>query len=216
MIKNLLRTNVQAFAATLAGCDSITLAHFENDHDERDLDKARLARNQLILLRDESSLQRVQDPCRGSYAIEALTDAVARGAWTFVQDVEERGGIVNALDDGFIQDRIAASSGRRRAAFATGSRTLVGTSRFVDARFQKTDRPTLDAESIQHHMFAYLARRLLLLCDRAIVSGSGVWLKLATRDRQQRADENKASLKFAKFFPSKESILKRCPDGETD
>lgn len=152
---NLLRSNLQAFIASLSGCDSITISPFDTTHDEQ---AHALARNQLILLREESMMQRVQDPCGGSYTIESLTDRLARNAWSLVQEIQSHGGMYAALD-GFVQSQIAASGTRRRQNLETRSRTLVGINRFADPKYRKGELTLPDSESIRRAHTEYLANR---------------------------------------------------------
>lgn len=156
---NLLRTGLHGFAATLANCDSITLAAFDQSRDEGAEFAQSLARNQQILLREESHLHRVQDPCGGSYSVESLTDAIGREAWKVVAEIEAEGGILCALRAGTIQARVRASADLRRDDFQHRRRTLVGINRFVEPGISRAECPEPDFRQIQEALDEYLDGR---------------------------------------------------------
>jgi methylmalonyl-CoA mutase len=124
---NLVRATVEAFAAAIGGADAIAIA----PHDGGTQASARWARNVSHVLRHEVHLDRVDDPTAGSGAIEALTEAIARAAWSRVQAIEEGGGIVAALRTGELQARVAATASARGEAVAQGKTPLVGVSKFA-------------------------------------------------------------------------------------
>lgn len=78
---NLLRTQTEAMSAALAGVDSITVTPFDKVYQNPDEFSERLARNQQLLLKEESHLDKVVDPAAGSYYVENLTVAIAQQAW---------------------------------------------------------------------------------------------------------------------------------------
>src|SRR5262249_53863919 len=116
--------------AALGGANAITVLPFTAALGEPDDFARRAARNIQIVLQEESWLGRVVDPMGGSWYIEHLTDELARAAWTLMQEIEGKGGIVAALEAGAIQDRIAADTATRAKAIATGRAELTGVSAF--------------------------------------------------------------------------------------
>lgn len=118
---NLLRGTIQAMTAIMGGCRTLTV----QPHD-RSPDAHRLARNVQRILRHEAHLGVVADPAAGSYYIETLTNKVARAAWAFFQELEERGGLLEALKAGFVQRAIRIARQTRFEEHATGRRALVG------------------------------------------------------------------------------------------
>ncbi|MBC8090934.1 MAG: methylmalonyl-CoA mutase, partial [Pseudonocardia sp.] len=92
----------------------------------------RIARNTQALLIEECHLARVLDPAGGSWYVESLTDALARAAWAFFQEIESVGGAVVALDSGLVADRTAEVRAGRERAVATRRTALTGVSEFPD------------------------------------------------------------------------------------
>ena len=127
---NMLRSTLSCAGAALGGADAITVLPFTAALGEADDFARRCARNIQIVLQEESWLGRVVDPMGGSWFIEALTDETAKAAWALMQEIEAKGGIIAALDQGFIQDRVAADAAARAKAIATGKQDLTGVSAF--------------------------------------------------------------------------------------
>ena len=74
---NLLRTQTEAMSAVLAGVDSLTVLPFDTAYKESDDFSERIARNQQLLLKEESHFDKIVDPAAGSYYLENLTEAIA-------------------------------------------------------------------------------------------------------------------------------------------
>lgn len=127
---NMLRSTLCCAGAVLGGADAITVLPFTAALGEADDFARRCARNIQIVLQEESWLGRVLDPMGGSWYIESLTDEVAKTAWGLLQEIESKGGILAALEQGFVQDKIAADASARAKAIATGRSDLTGVSAF--------------------------------------------------------------------------------------
>ena len=127
---NMLRSTLCCAGAALGGANAITVQPFTAALGAPDDFARRAARNIQIVLQEESWLGRVVDPMGGSWYIENLTDDVAKVAWGFLQDIEAKGGVIAALDQGFVQDKISADTAQRAKAIATGREDLTGVSAF--------------------------------------------------------------------------------------
>jgi methylmalonyl-CoA mutase len=119
---NLLRATTEALSAAIGGCDRLAVEAFGFDE--------HLAVNVQRILKEESFIDAVADPAGGSYYVEALTDALARAAWTELQQVEADGGFAAVLAAGAIPARLAASRAAREDAVAARRRTLVGVNNY--------------------------------------------------------------------------------------
>ena len=91
---NMLRTTTETMSAAIAGADSITTNPFDIAFKESDSFGYRIGRNQQLLLKEESYMDKIVDPAAGSYYIENLTNDIAQGAWDHFLKVEEAGGMV--------------------------------------------------------------------------------------------------------------------------
>ncbi len=127
---NLLRSMTETMSACLAGVDSIETLPFDRCYEKPDEFSERIARNQQVLLRDESHLDKVVDPAGGSYYIETLTASIAREAWKLFNEVEDNGGFDAMLRKGEIQAKVNASGVKRHLDVARRKENLLGTNQF--------------------------------------------------------------------------------------
>jgi methylmalonyl-CoA mutase len=127
---NLLRTQTEAMSAALAGVDSMTVTPFDTTYQVADEFSERLARNQQLLLKEESHLDKVVDPAGGSYYIENLTTAIAEQAWKLFLEVEAAGGFYAALKAGTVQAAVNETGKARHKSVAQRREVLLGTSQF--------------------------------------------------------------------------------------
>ena len=127
---NLLRTQTETMSAALAGVDSITVTPFDTTYKQPDDFSERIARNQQLLLREESHFNKIVDPAGGSYYIETLTVSIAEEAWKLFMQVEEMGGFHAALKAGFVQNTVNAASEARHTAVDRRKEVLLGTNQY--------------------------------------------------------------------------------------
>ena len=127
---NLLRTQTEAMSAALGGVDSMTVTPFDVPYEEATDFSERLARNQQLLLREESHIGSVVDIPGGSYYIEKLTVAIGEQAWKLFLAVEEDGGFFAQVKAGKVQAAIAESTKTRHANVAKRKEILVGTNQY--------------------------------------------------------------------------------------
>ncbi len=127
---NLLRSQTEAMSATLAGVDSLTVTPFDKSYKNADEFSERIARNQQLLLKEESHFDKIVDPSAGSYYLETLTSSIAEQAWKYFLAVEDKGGFYAALKEGYIQNEIKTSSNNRLSDIAKRKETLLGTNQF--------------------------------------------------------------------------------------
>jgi len=137
---NLLRGTIAGFAAGVGGANAVTVAPFDAAVGASTPFSRRVARNTQALLIQEAHLARVVDPAGGGWLVESLTDALARAAWTFFQEVEAAGGAVVALDAGLVAARVAAVRAAREKAVATRRTPITGVSEFPDLAEQPVER----------------------------------------------------------------------------
>ncbi len=127
---NLLRTQTEAMSASLGGTQSLTVLPFDAFYKTPDDFSERIARNQQLLLKEESYFDKVEDVAAGSYYIENLTNSIATEAWKLFIETEDKGGYLSALKAGFIQKLIGESADKRRKAVATRRENFLGTNEY--------------------------------------------------------------------------------------
>ena len=127
---NMLRTQTEAMSAALAGVNSITVSPFDKAYQTPDDFSERIARNQQLLLKEECHFDKVVDPAAGSYFIENLTVSIAQQAWNLFLQVEEEGGMMEAIKAGKVQEAVNASNKARHEAVAKRREILLGTNQY--------------------------------------------------------------------------------------
>lgn len=127
---NLLRTQTEAMSAALAGVHSIVVTPFDAVYEKPTDFSERIARNQQLLLKEESHFDKVVDPSAGSYFIEEITKSIAEVAWKLFLKVENEGGFLEAAKAGTIQDDINATNIKRHADAAKRKEFILGTNQF--------------------------------------------------------------------------------------
>ncbi|MBS0011067.1 MAG: acyl-CoA mutase large subunit family protein [Bacteroidales bacterium] len=129
---NMLRTQTEAMSATLGGTNSLTVKPFDNIFREASEFSERIARNQQLLLMEESYFGRVNDPAAGSYYIEKLSSLIAEQAWKLFVAIEEEGGFLAGLQKGSIQEMVKETAALRKANIRKRKEKLLGTNIFPD------------------------------------------------------------------------------------
>ena len=127
---NMLRTQTEAMSATIGGADSLTVQPFDSIYKKSEAFSERIARNQQLLLKEESHFDKVTDPSAGSYYIENLTNSIAQQAWDLFVTTEDKGGYLAALKEGFVQATVKETADKRKKAIATRRENLLGTNQF--------------------------------------------------------------------------------------
>ena len=127
---NMLRTQTEAMSASLAGVDSLTVKGYDTTYQTADDFSERIARNQQLLLKEESHFDKVVDASAGSYYIETLTASIAEQAWKLFLEIEEQGGFLTAVKAGTVQNAVNATHKARFDAVAKRREILLGTNQF--------------------------------------------------------------------------------------
>lgn len=122
---NMLRTTVAAFAAGVGGADSVTVLPFDGPLGRPDAFGRRIARNTSHLLIDESHVAKVADPAGGAYAVEKLTDDLARAAWEFFGALD-----TSSDPDEALNAAVALTVVEREREIATRKRPITGLTEF--------------------------------------------------------------------------------------
>lgn len=136
---NMLRTSTEGMSAVIGGCDALTVLPFDEPIRQPGNFSRRISRNAQIIMREEAHLHKVQDAAAGSYYIEQLTNDLARKAWQLFQSVEERGGMIQAIEDEFVQSSIERSRQKKDQAIATRKRIFTGTNQYPHPDERRTE-----------------------------------------------------------------------------
>jgi methylmalonyl-CoA mutase, N-terminal domain len=149
-LNNVVRVTVQALAAVLGGTQSLHTNGYDEALGLPSREAATLALRTQQILAHESGVTDAADPLAGSYLIEHLTDELARRARALIEQVDGLGGMLAAIESGWVQTQIHEAAYRWHREVETGARTVVGVNRFADgappAAPPFTPDPRIEAE----------------------------------------------------------------------
>ncbi|MEM1125360.1 MAG: methylmalonyl-CoA mutase [Bacteroidota bacterium] len=215
---NVARTCVEALAAVLGHTQSLhTNALDEAIALPTDF-SARIARNTQLYLQHETEVIRAIDPWGGSYYVEALTDRLARRAWTLIQEVEELGGMTQAIEDGLPKLRIEEAATRKQARIDSGHDVIVGVNRYRRAQEVALDILEVDNTAVraqQLHRLAHVratrdaeAVRTALQALTRAAEGTGNLLAAAVDAARARATLGEISDALERVFGRHQATTK--------
>jgi methylmalonyl-CoA mutase N-terminal domain/subunit len=127
---NIVRVAYQAMAAVLGGVQSMFTAAWDEPFALPTEESATLALRTQQILAHETGVTRTVDPLGGSYFVESLTDAMEERIATIMADLEEHGGMVQCIEDGYVQRLIADESAAVQHKIENGERVIVGVNRY--------------------------------------------------------------------------------------
>uniref|UniRef100_A0A7S3ILI0 B12-binding domain-containing protein n=1 Tax=Strombidium inclinatum TaxID=197538 RepID=A0A7S3ILI0_9SPIT len=127
---NIMRTTVEAMAAVFGGTQSLHTNAFDEAIALPTKFSARVARNTQLVIQEETGIPHVVDPWGGSYMMETLTDNLVEEAGKIIDEIEELGGMTQAIISGMPKMRIEESAARRQAKLDSGSEVQVGVNKY--------------------------------------------------------------------------------------
>ncbi len=203
---NVMRTCIEAMAAVLGGTQSLhTNALDEAIALPTDF-SARIARNTQLYLQEETGIAKVVDPWGGSNFVERLTNGLVHRAWALIEEVEEMGGMVQAIEAGLPKMRIEEAAARKQARIDSGKEVIVGVNKYK-APEGDSGIPVLEVDNaaVRRNQLARLERvkasrdhAKVLRCLEALTagakSGAGNLLELSVEAARARATLGEISM----------------------
>src|SRR5262249_46311029 len=130
-MNNVVRTTMQALAAVLGGTQSLHTNSFDETYALPTEGAATLALRTQQVIAEESGVTQLADPLGGSYFVERLTDQMEEAAMAYIHKIDELGGIVRAVEDGYPQREIANAAYQFQRQVDTRQRSIVGVNKYV-------------------------------------------------------------------------------------
>lgn len=127
---NVVRTTIEAMAAVFGGTQSLHTNALDEAVALPTEFSARIARNTQIIIQEETGISQVVDPWGGSYMMESLTQQMADKAWTLIEEIEEKGGMAKAIEEGLPKLRIEESAAKKQARIDRGEDVIVGVNKY--------------------------------------------------------------------------------------
>jgi methylmalonyl-CoA mutase N-terminal domain/subunit len=182
-MNNLVRTAIQALAAVMGGTQSLHTNSLDEAYALPSENAVTLALRTQQILAHETGVADVADPLGGSYYVEALTSQIAEAAQRYIQQIDDLGGMLPAIERGFPQSEIAKASYRYQKEIDTGKRVIVGVN-----EFQRPDEEPIDLLAIGDSSQRLQEEKLAALRQRR--SQSGVEQSLDALKRAAESEEN--------------------------
>jgi len=135
---NMLRSTTESMSGILGGANTITNLAFDALFHKKNEFGERIARNQLLLLKEESHVN-TSNPADGSYYVEELTYEITAKALSIFKEIEKKGGFLNQLFEGTIQRKIQESAQKEQEQFDTMKLILTGVNKYKDFREMMKD-----------------------------------------------------------------------------
>ena len=131
-LNNLTRVAVQALAAVLGGTQSLHTDAYDEAWAVPSAEAALVALRQQQVIAEETGVANTVDPLGGSWFVEALTSETEAAVWGYLDEIDQRGGMVAAIAEGYPQREIADAAYRFQRELDAGERGIVGVNRYAD------------------------------------------------------------------------------------
>ncbi len=145
---NVVRTTIEAMAAVFGGTQSLHTNALDEAIALPSEFAARIARNTQLILQEETGITDVVDPWGGSYMMESLTQRIAERAWELINEIEEAGGMAEAIESGLPKLRIEESAARKQARIDQGQQVIVGVNKYQQVEQDEVDVLKIDNEAV--------------------------------------------------------------------
>lgn len=130
-LNNIARGAIQALASILGGAQSLHISCFDETYGIPTEQSARVSLNTQNILAYETGVAETVDPLGGSYYVEAKTNELERAAWALLAEIDAKGGMVAAAENGWVQDQKVVWSLRYQREVDSKERVIVGVNEFV-------------------------------------------------------------------------------------
>jgi methylmalonyl-CoA mutase N-terminal domain/subunit len=147
-MNNIVRVTNQAMAAVLGGTQSLHTNGYDEALSLPTEAAAKIALRTQQVIAFESGVTDTADPLAGSFFVETLTDEIEQAAQLYIDKIDAMGGSVNAIENGYIQNEIAAAAYQHQLEVEEGGRIIVGVNKFTQKEEVVTDTLKID-ESIR-------------------------------------------------------------------
>ncbi|OQX58728.1 MAG: methylmalonyl-CoA mutase [Thermotoga sp. 4484_232] len=145
-LNNIIRVTIQALAAVLGGTQSLHTNSYDEALGLPTEESARIALRIQQIIAYESGVTDTVDPLAGSYVIESLTNEIEKRAMEYIKKIDEMGGMVKAIESGYVQREIHESSYRYQQSIESKETIIVGVNEFVDEELKMENILKVDPE----------------------------------------------------------------------
>ncbi|MBV8064937.1 MAG: methylmalonyl-CoA mutase, partial [Actinobacteria bacterium] len=197
---NIVRVAIQALSAVAGGAQSLHTNAFDEALALPTENSARIALRTQQILQSEAGTTDTADPLGGSFYVEALTAELEARAWELIEHVNELGGAVDAIEQGFVQAEIEQAAFAWQQQVESGERVIVGVNKYVEEEPERVELQRIDPEAEQRQ----LERTARVRAER---NGDAAARALDSVRETARSDVN--------LLPAmREALRARCTSGE--
>ncbi len=169
---NVVRTTTEALAAILGGTQSLHTNALDEAVSLPSEFSARIARNTQLILQEETGVTRSVDPLAGSYMLESLTAQMIEGATKIIKEIEQMGGMTEAIIAGIPKLQIEESAARRQAAIDKKEDIIVGVNKYQSSEEKMLDVLVIDNQRVREKQIERLKQvketRNAQACSKAL------------------------------------------------
>lgn len=166
---NLLRNTTQAFSGVVGGLNSLEVSPFDQPIRKADDFSRRIARNIQVMLQTEFELRQPVDPVGGSWYVETLAAELCEKIWAEFQTIEDKGGIVAALKEGYPQAQVKAVLDERFKNLAFRRDVAVGNNMYANMTEELLDPKPENQETLRQKRVAQIEEYLASAEPDAVV-----------------------------------------------
>ena len=181
---NIIRTTIEAMAATLGGTQSLHTNSFDEAISLQTDFSARIARNTQLILQHETGITDTVDPLAGSYYVENLTADLISKANSLITEIQDMGGMTKAVQDGLPKREIEKMATARQARVDSGQDVIVGVNKFKLSDEEPIDILDIDNDVVRARQTERL-NEIRKRRDENAVSDALGKLKLAAKDEDK-------------------------------
>jgi len=218
---NIVRTTIEAMAAVFGGTQSLHTNALDEAIALPSDFAARIARNTQLILQEETGIGQVIDPWGGSYMMESLTQEIADKARELIAEIDELGGMANAIESGIPKLRIEEAAAKKQARIDRGEDVIVGVNKYKVETHDAVDVLEIDNEQVRESQLARLAAirasrdqtaidEILEQLTEAAKTGEGNLLALAIEATRRRATVGEISdaleAEFGRFVAHAQTV----------
>ncbi len=183
---NIIRTTIEALAATLGGTQSLHTNSFDEAIGLPTEFSSKIARNTQLILQHETGITDTVDPLAGSYFVENLTKELIDKSNELIEKIEEMGGMTVAVINGFPKSEIEISATKRQAKIDSGEQVIVGVNKYKSDQNEDVDVLNIDNKVVREEQIKKL--------NQIKKARNSKEVKKALKKLKEGAKENKGNL----------------------
>ena len=216
---NVSRTYIEAMAAVLGGTQSLHTNSLDEAIALPSENAAKIARNTQLFIQNETNICNSIDPLGGSLYLEKLTNNLVQKSWNLIEEVENQGGMIKAIELGIPKMKIEQAAAKRQANIDSGKEKIIGLNAYLSSEDRDIDTLVIDNEKVKLNQINRLKKiklnrnsenvnELLLNLTKAAKNDTGNLLELAIHAARERATLGEISNALEKEFGRYKASIK--------